>query len=199
MMDRRDFIKVSGAAAAGLALAGCAPRAASWSRRDEELFGPKKTGHFSLMQISSVEDTIGNSYLLRTAGGKVVVMAVNLANCKAPNFFNFAKRDLLVEMFRRLGGDGVVPVRVVDRANVMLIANDDGERLFLEAANLSCDSADGFVFEAMPPYVGGKVEILDEAVWRDADAIWSSNRLTVKPPVEIDVYGTLIMRIGKKE
>ena len=52
MMDRRDFIKVSGAAAAGLALAGCAPRAASWSKRDEELFGPKKTGHFSLMQIS---------------------------------------------------------------------------------------------------------------------------------------------------
>lgn len=73
-MDRRDFIKVSGAAAAGLALAGCAPRAASWSQRDEELYGPKKTGHFSLMQISSVRDTIGNSYLLRTSGGKVIMM-----------------------------------------------------------------------------------------------------------------------------
>lgn len=28
-MDRRDFIKVSGAAAAGLALSGCAPKAVS--------------------------------------------------------------------------------------------------------------------------------------------------------------------------
>ena len=73
-MKRRDFIKVSGVAAAGLALAGCAPKIGSWSKRDEELYGPKKTGHFSLMQISSVEDTIGNSYLLRTAGGKVIVM-----------------------------------------------------------------------------------------------------------------------------
>ena len=70
MMDRRDFIKISGAAAAGLALTGCAPRAGAWSQRDEELFGPKKTGHFSLMQISSVEDTIGNSYLLRTSAGR---------------------------------------------------------------------------------------------------------------------------------
>ena len=73
-MDRRDFINVSGAAAAGLALAGCAPGTGSWSKRDEELFGPKKTGHFSLMQISSVRDTISNSYLLRTSGGKVVMM-----------------------------------------------------------------------------------------------------------------------------
>ena len=73
-MDRRDFIKVSGAAAAGLALAGCAPRAASWSKRDEELFGPKKTGHFSLTQISSATDTIGESYLMKTAGGKVIMV-----------------------------------------------------------------------------------------------------------------------------
>jgi len=73
-MDRRDFIKVSGVAAAGLALAGCVPGAANWSKRDEELYGPKKTGHFSLMQISSVEDTIGNSYLLKTSGGKVIMM-----------------------------------------------------------------------------------------------------------------------------
>jgi L-ascorbate metabolism protein UlaG (beta-lactamase superfamily) len=71
-MDRRDFIKVSGAAAAGLALSGYAPR--SWSKREEDLFGPKKTGHFSLTQLSSVTDTIGNSYLLKTAGGKVIMM-----------------------------------------------------------------------------------------------------------------------------
>ena len=73
-MDRRDFIKVSGAAAAGLALAGCAPKIGSWSKKDEELYGPKKTGHFTLMQISSVRDTISNSYLLRTSGGKVIMM-----------------------------------------------------------------------------------------------------------------------------
>lgn len=94
MMDRRDFIKVSGAAAAGLALAGCAPRAAYWSKRDEELFGPKKTGHFSLMQISSVEDTIGNSYLLRTSGGKVVMMDGGHA----------AEADHLRERIREAGG-----------------------------------------------------------------------------------------------
>ena len=73
-MDRRDFIKVSGAAAAGLALAGCVPAATNWSKRDEELYGPQMKGHFSLMQISSVEDTIGNSYLLKTKGGKVIMM-----------------------------------------------------------------------------------------------------------------------------
>ena len=73
-MKRRDFIKVSGAAAAGLALAGCAPGIGSWSKKEEELYGPKKTGHFSLMQISSVRDTISNSYLLKTAGGKVIMM-----------------------------------------------------------------------------------------------------------------------------
>ena len=94
MMDRRDFIKVSGAAAAGLALAGCAPRDASWSRRDEELFGPKKTGHFSLMQISSVEDTIGNSYLLRTSGGKLIMMDGGHA----------AEADHLRERIREAGG-----------------------------------------------------------------------------------------------
>lgn len=65
-MDRRGFIKVSGAAAAGLALGGCTPR--------EGIFGPRKKGHFSLMQISSATDTIGNSYLLRTKGGKVIMM-----------------------------------------------------------------------------------------------------------------------------
>ena len=139
------------------------------------------------------------TYFENELGGRVAVMAVNLAWCKSPNFFNFAKRDLLVEMFRRLGGDGVVPVRVVDRANVMLVANDDGERMFVEAVNLSCDPADEFVFEAMPPYAGGKIEILDGATWRDADASWDGNLFTVKPPVEIDVYGTQIMRIGKKE
>ena len=137
------------------------------------------------------------TYFENALGGKVAVMAVNLANCKSPNFFSYAKRDLLVEMFRRLGGDGAVPVRNIDRANVMLVANDDGERLFLEVVNLSCDPVGQFVFETMPPYIGGKVEILDGATWREAGATWNGNCFTVKPPVEIDVYGTLIMRIAK--
>ena len=58
-MDRRDFIRVTGAAAAGLAFVGCVP---------------EKAGHFSLTQISSATDTIGESYLMRTAGGKVIMV-----------------------------------------------------------------------------------------------------------------------------
>lgn len=73
-MKRRDFIKVSGVAAAGLALAACTPKAGIWSKKDEELYGPRKTGHFSLMQSSSATNTIGNSYLLKTSGGKVIMM-----------------------------------------------------------------------------------------------------------------------------
>ena len=61
-MDRRDFIKVSGAAAAGLALTGC------------DLSSAPKAGHFSLTQISSATDTIGESYLMKTAGGKVIMV-----------------------------------------------------------------------------------------------------------------------------
>ena len=137
------------------------------------------------------------TYFENALGGKVAVMAVNLANCKTPNFFSYAKRELLVKVFRRLGGERAVPVWNTDRANVMLIANDDGERLFLEAMNLSCDSAEKFVFEVVPPYAGGKVGILDGATWRDAEAKWDGNRVAIKPPAEIDVYGTLVLRIAK--
>ena len=62
MMDRRVFIKVSGAAAAGLALTGC------------DISSSRKAGHFSLTQISSATDTIGESYLMKTAGGKVMMV-----------------------------------------------------------------------------------------------------------------------------
>ena len=137
------------------------------------------------------------TYFENALGGKVAVMAVNLANCKTPNFFSYAKRNLLVKVFRRLGGERAVPVWNTDRANVMLIANDDGERLFLEAMNLSCDSAEKFVFEVVPPYAGGKVEILDGATWRDAGAKWDGNHVAIRPPAEIDVYGTLVLRIKK--
>ena len=137
------------------------------------------------------------TYFENGLGGRVAVMALNLANCKTPNFFSYAKRELLVKLFRRLGGEKAVPVRNTDRANIMLVANDDGNRLFMEAVNLSCDPAEKFVFEVMPPYDGGRVEILDGATWRDAGATWSGNRFTVKPSAETDVYGTLVLRIGK--
>lgn len=71
-MDRRNFIKVSGAAAAGLALSGCAP--SGWTKKEKELFGPRQKGHFSLTQISSATDTIGESYLMKTGGGKVFMV-----------------------------------------------------------------------------------------------------------------------------
>ena len=73
-MDRRDFIKVSGAAAAGFALAGCSSKDTSWGEKERQLFGDKKKGHFSLTQISSATDTIGESYLMKTAGGKVLMV-----------------------------------------------------------------------------------------------------------------------------
>ena len=73
-MDRRNFLKATGAAAAGLAVAGLAPEAAAWNRQEKALFGPKMKGHFTMKQISSVTDTIGNSYLFRTKGGKVIIV-----------------------------------------------------------------------------------------------------------------------------
>ena len=135
------------------------------------------------------------TYFENALGGRVAVMAVNLAECKSSNVFNFRKRDLLVEMFRRLGGDRVVPARVIDRANVTLLANDDGNRLFLHAMYLSCDPADSFVFEILPPYAGKRVEVLDGAVWKPADAKWNGRQLTVRPSSKVKVYGTLDMRI----
>jgi hypothetical protein len=135
------------------------------------------------------------TYLENALGGKVAVMAVNLADCKSPNIFKFEKRDLLVRLFRRIGGERAVPARVIDRANVMLLANDDTERLFLHAVNLSCDPADSFVLEVMPPYAGGAVEILDGATWRAADAKWDGNLLSIRPPSSVNVYGTLVLRI----
>ena len=137
------------------------------------------------------------TYFENELGGRVAVMAVNLAGCKSSNVFNFRKRDLLTKIFRQLGGDGAVPARVVDRANVTLLANDDGERLFLHAMYLSCDPADSFAFEVLPPYAGKRVELLDDAEWKPADASWNGNWLTVRPPSKVKVYGTLDLRIAK--
>ena len=135
------------------------------------------------------------TYFENELGGRVAVMAVNLADCKSSNVFNFRKRDLLVDLFRRLGGDRAVPARVIDRANVMLLANENDERMFLHATNLSCDPADSFVFEVVAPYAGGSVEILDGAKWVAADAKWDGGRVTVRPPSPVKVYGTLVLRI----
>ena len=137
------------------------------------------------------------TYFENALGGRVAVMAVNLAGCQSSNVFNFRKRDLLVEIFRRLGGERAVPARVLDRANVTLLANDDGERMFLHAMYLSCDPADSFVLEVLPPYAGGEVEILDGAEWKTAAASWDGERLTVRPPSKVKVYGTLDLRIAK--
>ena len=138
------------------------------------------------------------TYFENELGGRVAVMAVNLAGCKSSNVFNFRKRDLLAKIFRELGGDRVVPARVLDRANVTLLANDDGRRLFLHAMYLSCDPADSFVFEVLPPYAGTRVEILDGAEWKPADANWEGTQLTVRPPSKVKVYGTLILRLMGK-
>lgn len=156
-----------------------------------ELAGAENVTEF----FSAVKRQPAITYFENAVGGKVAVMAVNLADCKSPNFFSYAKRELLVKMFRRLGGAAAVPVYNTDRANVMVVANDDGARLFMEAVNLSCDPVESFEFEVTPPYVGGKVEILDVASWRDAGARWDGARFTVKPRAAVHVYGTLVLRI----
>jgi hypothetical protein len=69
--------------------------------------------------------------------------------------------------------------------------------MFLHAMYLSCDPADSFVLEVLPPYAGGKVEILDGAEWKTAAASWDGERLTVRPPSKVKVYGTLDLRIAK--
>ena len=71
-MDRRTFIRITGAAAAGLVLTGT-PAGASGCR-GKRIPGGRMKGHFTMTQISSVADTIGNSYLFRTSGGKVVMV-----------------------------------------------------------------------------------------------------------------------------
>ena len=130
-------------------------------------------------------------------GGRVAVMAVNVLWARTPNVYSFAKRELLVRTLRELGGESAIPVRVVDRANVAVVANkdEDGSRLFLHLVNLSCDPFATVVFEVLPPSAGGKVEILDGAVWRPAKAVWREGRLTVE--ADVGVYGTLALKIGR--
>ena len=128
-------------------------------------------------------------------GGRVAVMAVNLKGCVSPNVFSFAKRDLLARIFRDIGGENAVPARVLDRANVSLLANEDAEsgRLLLHFANLSCDTAHSVLLEVGERHAGRPVEILRGSEWRKANAAWDGRRLLLRESVP--VYGTMALRI----
>lgn len=78
-MNRRNFLKTSGTALAALAMTTVTPAATileaeQQKRSQQKLFGKKMKGHFSLTQISSATNTIGESYLIKTRGGKVVMV-----------------------------------------------------------------------------------------------------------------------------
>jgi Predicted hydrolase (metallo-beta-lactamase superfamily) len=82
-MDRRIFLKATGAAAVGMAAArllkatesdALAAEACTWGKKGKADSEDRKKGHFTLKQLTSVTDTIGNSYILRTSGGKVIVI-----------------------------------------------------------------------------------------------------------------------------
>ncbi len=89
-MKRREFLRTSAAALAGLSLGACnRPSPDTPDRPDEEnkaasgeagtssfhdISGTGASSYFSLTQLSSATDTIGNSYLLVTGSGKVIMM-----------------------------------------------------------------------------------------------------------------------------
>lgn len=130
-------------------------------------------------------------------GGRVGVLALDLRDAITPNLFAFRKRDLLVEVCEWLA-DGHLPIRVVDRPNVMLLANEDKgrTRLFSHLVNLSCDVQLSVSFAVAPRYAGGAVEILDGATWKSADCGWKGRELTVR--ADVPVYKTLVLRLKRK-
>ena len=83
-MDRRDFIKISGGALTGVLLGACTKPGgtgeegpggrnaglASFSDYD----GVRKDAYFSMMQVTSSSDKIGNSYIFTTGTGRIIVM-----------------------------------------------------------------------------------------------------------------------------
>lgn len=136
------------------------------------------------------------SWFENSLGGRVAVTALHMAGCKTASIFSDWKRDLFVKFFRKMGGERVVPARILDRGNMMLLANDDGKRLFLHATNISCDGADSVELEVVPPYSGTKVEILwADGTWHKADAKWHGTRLVVRPPEPLQVYGFMDLRL----
>lgn len=71
-MDRRKFLSVAGAVAVGAAVSDIPAGAKSVAPVKHSNRVAK--GHFSLTQLASVTDTIGNSYILKTSKGSVIVM-----------------------------------------------------------------------------------------------------------------------------
>ncbi|MBR0174330.1 MAG: MBL fold metallo-hydrolase [Bacteroidales bacterium] len=80
-MDRREFIKISGGALAGVLLYGCGKPSAEEDYKKKsavdsfrDYTDPEKPAYFSLTQMTSATNKIGNSYVLVTGNGKVIVM-----------------------------------------------------------------------------------------------------------------------------
>ena len=128
-------------------------------------------------------------------GGRIVVMAVALANCTATNIYNSRKRALLIEAFEWLGGKDVFPARTEKDVNVVVTANEDDAktRLVIHAVNLSCDVRESLSFEVVEAYRGSTVEILDGVSWRMAKVMWTNGRLHV--PIRLGVFDDLVIRL----
>ena len=82
-MKRRDFLKVAGRSFAGLAIAptlleSCGEKGGSPDVPEVPV--DKPTGHFSLWQLTSASDTIGNSYVLKTREGNLIVIDGGMEN-----------------------------------------------------------------------------------------------------------------------
>lgn len=71
-MDRREFFKYTGIAAAGLMLSDIVIGAVQSDKRRKD--AGKSSGYFTLLQLASATDNIGNSYVLQTRKGSVIVM-----------------------------------------------------------------------------------------------------------------------------
>ena len=130
-------------------------------------------------------------------GGRVVTMAVALADCTATNVYNFRKRELLIEAFEWLGGKDVFPVRTAKDVNVVVTANAVKDWLVVHAVNLSCDMREGLSFEVAEAWRGAAVEILDGSAWQPAvGAVWTGGRLRV--PARLGVFDALVIRLRRK-
>lgn len=70
-MDRRDFLQVI----ALVGVAACSEKSMIATDDSQEVFIKPNTGSwFTVWQLPSQLDTIGNSYVFRTRSGKVIVM-----------------------------------------------------------------------------------------------------------------------------
>lgn len=101
-MKRRDFLKLSESgflflAFSGSVLSGCKKENGPSENKSAGI--EKATGHFTLQQVSSTTpngqyaDNIGNCYILRTSGGKVIVMDGGMAGDASH------LRDLLINKY----------------------------------------------------------------------------------------------------